>query len=323
MALEPAVPPPGIPPHGATPSLPETAKLTLSVDLGSDAPTRTREALTHMYVYADGRLIWSRGAALPGNTNGYSTGLVEQRLTPEGVELMRSEVVSSGLIDPDSVMVDGEADPDPFPFLGSIIVRDADRLVGREFAYGGYQTGGPHREGETTCRPAWGCAHIATAEEESALKRLNARLTDPASWLPASAWADQEVKAYVPSTYHICYGGYLETIEQARILNALPGPAQEPLRGAEPDRVMSGGYRNYVTYYCSDLTSEQTRVTVQALDDAQIRREPSSPTGSDRISTFVYDFSIPGSGEAQIWIDPYLPHGDAICIPCSFPFTDF
>jgi hypothetical protein len=315
-APEPTLRPPGIPPAGATPSLPETGELILGVSLMSDSPDR--ETLTHMFVYADGRLIWSRDGDLPEGADRYHTGLVEQRLTPEGVELLRSEVISSGLIDPHSVMVDGEADPDPFPLLGWINVREADRLVGREFAFEAYQTGGPHHEGETTCRPAWGCAHIATAEEERRLQRLSARLTDPASWLPASAWADQEVRAHVPSTYHACYGGYSETIEPARILNALPGPAGKGLRGGEPDRIMSGGYRNFVTYYCSDITSEHAYVIVRALDDAGIQRE----LGSDSGTTFAYDFSVPGSGQmAQIRIDPYLPHGDPICIPCSWPFS--
>jgi hypothetical protein len=81
---------------------------------------------------------------------------------------------------------------------------------------------------------------------------------------------------------------------------------------------MSGGYRNFVTYYCSDITSEHAYVIVRALDDAGIQRE----LGSDSGTTFAYDFSVPGSGQmAQIRIDPYLPHGDPICIPCSWPFS--
>ena len=111
---------------------------------------------------------------------------------------MRSEVISSALIDPDpdsGVMVDGEADPDTFPFFGVITFRDADRLFGREFAEEGWVAYNSPRE------------HIATAKEERSLERLYARLTDPASWLPASAWADQEIRAYVPSRYKVCYGG--------------------------------------------------------------------------------------------------------------------
>jgi len=303
----------------------ETGELILSVSISGDAAAR--EELTHMYVYADGRLIWSRGGALPYGANGFQTGLVEQRLTPEGAELMRSEVISSGLIDPRSEMVDGQADPDPFPFFGTITVRDADQLVERYFSYEHSQPGGPPflNEGETACFPGWGCAHIATAEEESAVERLYARLTDPASWLPASAWADQGIKIYVPTTYRVCYGGTTETIERDRLLHAITGPVQELLEARDAEKTNEfniyisfedwvNGVR--VTGYCSDLTTEEARDVIRGLDDAGFERRAAD-------ATFEYIFSVPGpAGTAALWIDPYLPHDDAICIPCSWPYSD-
>jgi hypothetical protein len=302
----------------------ETGELILSVYLYGDASAR--EELTHMYVYAGGRLIWSRDGALPDGANDFYTGLVEQRLTPEGVELMRSEVISSGLIDPDSYMVDGQADPDLFPFFGTITVRDAGQLVGREFAHEHSQPGGPPFpiQGETVCYPEGDCAHFATAEEESALERLYGRLTDPASWLPASAWADQEIRTYVPSRYQVCYGGYRKTIERDRVLNALPGPVAELLRARDAQPHGIGGLLASIkghapTGYCSDLTTEKTRVLVRALDDAGLERKQPG------WAAFRYDFPVPFSGQgpdpidtsARILIDPYLPHGEVICIPCG------
>ena len=47
--------------------------------------------LGELKVLADGRLIWLKFEDLPEGANSLSTGLLEQRLTPEGVELMRSE----------------------------------------------------------------------------------------------------------------------------------------------------------------------------------------------------------------------------------------
>ena len=38
----------------------------------------------------------------------------------------------------------------------------------------------------------------------SDLKRLEARLTNPGSWLPASAWKQPKVRAYVPSRFEVC-----------------------------------------------------------------------------------------------------------------------
>ena len=43
----------------------------------------------------DERLIWQKFEDLPEGANSQSTGLLEQRLTPEGVELMRSEATAA------------------------------------------------------------------------------------------------------------------------------------------------------------------------------------------------------------------------------------
>ena len=44
-------------------------------------------------MYADGRLIsLAEGPTVPESANPLSTGFLEQRLTPEGVERLRSEI---------------------------------------------------------------------------------------------------------------------------------------------------------------------------------------------------------------------------------------
>ena len=96
-------------PEGATPSTPGRGELVVrhwwGVARGS-------------YVYADGRLIWYCDTATRR-----STGYLEQRLTPEGVELVRSDVVSSGLFVEDlDVNVGGGG-----PCVSWISVRDGDR----------------------------------------------------------------------------------------------------------------------------------------------------------------------------------------------------
>ena len=79
----------GLPPEGATPSSPATGELVLSAyGLGDNSRT-------HLWVYADGRVISQRqfarpGDALPESANERSSGFLEQRLTIEGVEQMRS-----------------------------------------------------------------------------------------------------------------------------------------------------------------------------------------------------------------------------------------
>jgi hypothetical protein len=302
-----------LPPEGAAPSSPKHGDLVVAVKGGSKALGQAR---TEMYVYADGRLIWWQDGAFAEGDN----FLHEQHLTAEGVELLRSEVISSGLI-PRSVpsreaqLAGGPAvmvNPDPaipLAFDGEIAVRE-DHLVWRSFGAPGNPPG-EVEVGHTTCVNGWGCWEYMTPDQEQILERLDARFADLASWLPASAWADQQNNTYIPSTYHICYGGLYDTIEPGHILDALPGPAREPLRGANPHETIGAVYPKRVTFYCTDVTSEQTYAIVQALVAAGNERVPESDWGM-----FEYNFSVPGSGDAQVRINPLLPHGGTACIPC-------
>ena len=93
----------GLPPEGATPSAPESGELVLHW-LGEERDPRLERRhpppLVRAWVYADGRIIWSRGEPalrVPEGATELTSGYLEQRLTPEGVELLRSEVV--GLLD--------------------------------------------------------------------------------------------------------------------------------------------------------------------------------------------------------------------------------
>jgi hypothetical protein len=73
----------GLPPEGAAPSAPRRGDLVLGY---------FGEQYTHWYqvwVYEDGRLIWQREGNLREGANPYATGFLEQRLTPEGVDLLR------------------------------------------------------------------------------------------------------------------------------------------------------------------------------------------------------------------------------------------
>ena len=72
----------GLPPVGATPSTPESGVLEMYYWVNG------RETGSRNWVYADGRLI--RLGAPPRR------GFLEQRLTREGVKLLRSEIVSAG-----------------------------------------------------------------------------------------------------------------------------------------------------------------------------------------------------------------------------------
>lgn len=72
----------GLPPLGASPSAPESGELVISF-VNPDFPPF--KGMTRLY--ADGRVIWFRYGI--GNEPYDSSGYLEQRLTPEGVELVR------------------------------------------------------------------------------------------------------------------------------------------------------------------------------------------------------------------------------------------
>ena len=105
----------GLPPEGATPSSPESGELVVYLD----------KHHYRVWVYADGRMIWQRdshghlGGRVPGGANEVTSGYLEQRLTREGVELVRSAVV--GLVDPSrSLLETVPDDPRPGPFRGRL-----------------------------------------------------------------------------------------------------------------------------------------------------------------------------------------------------------
>ena len=106
-------------------------------------------------------------------------GWRQQRLTPDGVEFVRDEIIASGLFDPDQPPpVNGVERP------SDIEVRNGDRLVVVDWV--------PDQE--------WSPDFL----------RLVERLRNLQSWLPANAWADAEATTYVPDRYesaptpHVC-----------------------------------------------------------------------------------------------------------------------
>jgi hypothetical protein len=287
-----------LPPVGATPSAPESGELVIYYRL-ADVRGGWK------WIYADGRLITASGApqAVPASqpagsdvrevANRWSSGLLEQRLTPEGVELLRSEIVSTGLFEPPA-----GSRSSPHEIYNVIQVRIDDRLV---------------------------------RVQANFPKRLRERLADPASWLPASAWASRRIRAYVPSRYEIFYGAQPQTLERSRILPLLPATAEDLLRAkdAVPRQGHITGSRGNspdfplvpVTRYVSVLTTEEARAVTQALD-ASLERSPDGGLGySLEIPGTSVDPPPPEKGPVRnvvfIMFFPYLPHGEIVCLACG------
>jgi hypothetical protein len=220
-----------------------------------------------VWVYADGRVI-SR-VYLP-TLKPYS-GLVEQHLTPEGVEFLRSTVLSTGLFEHDLDLV--REDPMCCLYIG---VRDGDRLV------------------RVSLGPRWAPSDRgATPEQVAALESLSALLSNPDSW-PATAWTDQQIRPYVPSSYSFCS----RWAEPSRVLALLPERARD-LLGAEYSK-MDG---NDQPVDCARVTTEEARALARILM-AEFAYEGGASLG--------FSFMKPGrpASYVSIAIDPVLPHDE-------------
>lgn len=166
------------------------------------------------------------GADLPEAADRLSTSFLEQRLTRAGVELLRSEIAAAG----DFGTADELAPPGKPLCPEGVSPREGNcQLPTPEPAPDLPITVPVHTPIEVT-----GLGTLVHVDHARDLTRLQARLSDPESWLPASAWADRDIKAYVASTYSVCYGGWPsdEPMERSRVLALFPAAPRGLLRGA-------------------------------------------------------------------------------------------
>ena len=272
----------GLPAPGATPDAPEPGRLVLHLEGGGAGP------FTAVWVYADGRLIWGDMGNLPeGAPIEGATGFVEQHLTPEGVEFLRTQVISTGLFEHDLSLVRGPGDPG---FL-TIRVRNGDRLVWLTWAV---------QENYRVPKDA----QSATPEQASALEGIYALLADPMSW-PASAWEDQDPETFVPSRYQVSLrvfpdqGPGPDLPVGGRELALLPAPAT--------DLLLLGTKVDQAVY---ELTTDDTRALAEALNEAGL--EPlAMPRGEAVLRYGLEDPYEPGNS-LVVFFGPVLPHGEAI-----------
>jgi len=276
----------GLPPEGATPSTPQTGQLVLSVY----GRMNITEDIHGIWVYADGRIIWRRSLdahiTAEARRRGFGTAqptraVIEQRLTPEGVEQLRSEVISAGL---SGLETDRECG-------GPVYWAQLEIRVGDQLMRGGW------------CDP-----------------ELPGRLADFASWLPASAWADQRIGGYVPSWYAVCVWSTGAAVAESGIEELLPRPTIDLLhsRGSliyDADRPEydadsrdgPGGPRARPDS-CYRVTPEDARAIRRTLDDAGLQRQPGV------VTLFRYeiaDAQVPAL-EGIIDFYPILPEGDTV-----------
>ena len=309
----------GLPPVGATPSDPASGELVVSWVGRSATHARhhpdgfPRAPLVRVWVYADGRMIWSTEGSIPEGANEFTSGYLEQRLTPEGLELLRSAVV--GLFDRSRTLLETVPANDPqrgppgriliVPLdhgssWGWVDVPSGDRLVRLSWGEPGR---GEHHGGTT-----------ATPEQLSDLRRVDGLLTDPASVLPSSAWAVRKVRAYVPSHYDVCVhssppknASDLLSLLPAQAADVLRDKGPAPLEGdvvASPDGGGPVAVQGRWVRYCSKLATEEAREVAEALSGL----DPAPGQGRVRLAYRLAQGAHWWEG-TEIWFEPYLPHG--------------
>ena len=291
----------GLPPKGATPSTPESGELVLRW-LGR-SETLAGRPLVRVWVYADGRIIWSRFGRIPEGASELTSGYLEQRLTPAGVELLRSEVL--GLLEGSRTPLETIPTDDPRRGFG-VEVRDGDRLV------------------RPRPRPDQFEDTSATPEQLAALQKIDALLTNTPAVLPSSAWAVRKIRAYVPSHYAVCIRTSPPK-DVSQLLSLLPTRAADLLRdksrtSSEGDVVTNidqmPGHMVVVgrsVTYCSKLSTEEAREVAEALSERDPDPDFHNVVLAYRLAEPTHRRGLPTS----ISFEPYFPHGQYTCSACG------
>jgi hypothetical protein len=223
----------GFPPKGVNAFPTTTGRLLIGL-----RPTAT----TTWNVYSDGRVIWqkwtSSGVAtvVPDGARKLDTGYVHQRLTLQGVQLLRSKLLATGLFEHNLRLAFGRHHAWVYHQ-----VRRGDRLV--------------TVNGVPSPDPSWNQRFTdPTPAQTQALASIEKFVAAPARWLPAKAWADHRIRAYVPARYLLAFDrGYPD-------LSKLPAPAVK----------MLVQYKQLKRHACQLVTTGQARALVQTFVKAGI-----------------------------------------------------
>ena len=212
----------GLPPVGATPSTPEDGELVLHWMVRSVAVGGLQ---SRAWVYADGRIVWSRhDGPLPEGANELVSGYLEQRLrrtASSSCGRSSSRAGSSIAVGSSSFQTSRRRlGTEAGSAWGSVEVHDGDDPVRLELVRG------------DLAPPHWGESAAATPEQLSALLAIDPLLAIEPSVLPATAWADRSIRAYVPSHFAACLGAWTHKADrtptnESSLLSLLPSRAED------------------------------------------------------------------------------------------------
>jgi hypothetical protein len=227
----------GFPPEGVKASTPTTGTLLIGL-------TRwglKSGAMTTWNVYADGRVIWQKwtssgdATVVPVGARRLDTGYVQQRLTRQGVQLLLSKILATGLFEQDLMLHVGGHHAWVYQ------VRRGDRMV--------------RVNGQAAPDPSWNLQLTeATPAQARAAAWIAKLVANPARLLPTNAWANRQIRAFVPARYTVAVDRSYPDISK------LPSPAGKVL----------SQYRFLKRNACQILTTGQARRLLQAFAKAEI-----------------------------------------------------
>src|SRR5215211_2585036 len=241
------------------------------VGAGTTAPSEPAvgETVLHLQgdvevaIYADGRVLWAIGDGDPG--------YLQRRLTPDGVERLRSRAVSAGLFEQDQgLTLDHVDDPglrEHGVVRGSMEVRRGDRSVivvwgADRSAVRSWAEAFVPRDLETSA---------ATAEQEAEVSELVAFFRDPTAWtLPRRMYVQPETSPFVPSRLLVVHD------RGEPDWSTLPSPAREIVSSR-----LGGLTRGDP---CQVISTDQAREIARALTQAGLDadRRPRTKLGGTR-----------------------------------------
>jgi hypothetical protein len=212
---------------------------------------------------------------------------LEQRLTPEGVQLVLDRVRSLGWFDRDRWFA---VERQSF-FWGYVSVWNGDRLVNVRYA-------GSAPPPELAAAPTW------SPQVDAAARLLQSWVVDPLAWLPGKSWAKRDISAYIPTEYAICLLEQVDVDHWAGMsLDALPESAKTLLydRGSYTDPVSADEQE------CRRLGTEDVRALIEILEGAGYNR-----AWTDQ-SFFTFESPVAEPRVFEVEVDPILPDGEVQC----------
>jgi hypothetical protein len=204
---------------------------------------------------------------IPAEATRLDTDYVQQRLTRPGVHLLQSKILATGLFDHDLKL-----DLPGHHVYVFDQVRVGDRMVTVQGLSG---------SGQTSPDP--------TPAQTNALAWIAALVADPARWLPTSAWADRQIRAFVPACYQIAFDD-----RPYPDLAKLPPPAGKAL----------AQYKQLRRNQNQSVRTRQARALLQALAKAGI-----TPDENNAREIYFHLGQLPGQPHPSgLWLSPALPN---------------